>query len=98
MSGAARAACSTGMAAGALRGTATSALAVVTLHRAPRAARPGTTTVGRSGKPGIGRSAVGHDLAQLSLVMPSDAATPDVVFAAVGQVPGSVGTADAGVC
>ena len=98
MSGAARAACRAGMAAGALRGTATSALAVVTLHRAPRVARPGTTTVGRSGHPGTGRQAAGHDLAHLSLVMPSDAATPDVVFAAVGQVPGSAGTSDAGVC
>jgi hypothetical protein len=38
------------------------------------------------------------DRARLSLVMPTDAATHDVVTAAVGQVSGSSGAADAGVC
>jgi hypothetical protein len=36
--------------------------------------------------------------AHVSLVMPASAAMPGIVSAAVGQVSGSSGTADAGVC
>jgi hypothetical protein len=46
-----------------------------------------------------GSSGTGADRsAHLSLVMPTDAATYDVVTAAVGQVSGSSGAAEAGEC
>ncbi|HEX5401696.1 MAG TPA: hypothetical protein VFX16_05260 [Pseudonocardiaceae bacterium] len=55
---------------------------MATLHRAPRAVRPGTT---------VGR------YAHLSLVIPSDAVRHSTA-AALGEVSGQAGAADAGVC
>lgn len=99
MSGAARAACPAGVAAGARRGTRggadvwvlAGATSPTTCHRVPRAAR-------RFGSTTVGRPAAARDSAHVSLVAPSDAAMPRIAFAAVGQVPGWAGAADAGVC
>jgi hypothetical protein len=84
MSGAARAAWPADTVVGTRRETDMPVLTVATLHRAPRAVRPGTTTVGRH--------------AHLSLVIPSDAVMQGIAAAALGEVSGQSGTADAGVC
>jgi hypothetical protein len=95
MSGAVRAACCAGTADGIRCETDFPSLAMAVRHRAPRVVSPGNglmtgqitslmTTVNRS--------------AHVSLVMPIDAAMPDIASAAVGQVSGSPDTADAGVC
>ena len=86
MSGAVRAACAASTAGGTRREAYVPVLAVVIPpSRAPRVACPPAT------QPVVPR-------ARLSLVMPTDAAKHDVVTAAVGQVPGASGTAEAGVC
>jgi hypothetical protein len=84
MSGAARAAWPADIVVGTRRETDVSVLAVGTSHRAPRAVRPPTATDGRH--------------AHLSLVIPSDAVMQGIATAALGEVPGSTGAADAGVC
>lgn len=86
MSGAVRAARAASTVGGTRREAYVPVLAVATPHsRTPRAACPSTTQQ-------VARRA------RLSLVMPTDAAMHGVVTAAVGQVPGSSGTAEAGVC
>jgi hypothetical protein len=84
MSGAVRAAWCAHTVVGTRCETDIPAPAVATPHRAPRAVPTGTTTVPRR--------------AHVSLVMPTSAATSNVASAAVGQVSGSSGAADAGVC
>jgi hypothetical protein len=91
MSGAVRAACCAERVDGIRCETDFPSLAMAVRHRAPRVVSPGNglmtglmTTVNRS--------------AHVSLVMPIDAAMPDIASAAVGQVSGSPDTADAGVC
>ncbi|HEX3786444.1 MAG TPA: hypothetical protein VGL80_10360 [Pseudonocardiaceae bacterium] len=84
MSGAARAAWPADTVVGTRRETDVPVLTVATLHCPPRAERPGTTGVGQ--------------LAHLSLVIPSDAVPQGIAAAALGEVSGQSGTADAGVC
>jgi hypothetical protein len=84
MSGAVRAAWCAHTVVGTWCETDFPALAVATPSRAPRAVPTRMATAVRR--------------AHVSLVMPASAAMPSIVSAAVGQVSGSSGTADAGVC
>lgn len=83
MSGAARVAWPADVAVGPRRDPAVSVLAVATPHAVPRAARPGPT---RDGRP-----------AHVTLVMPAPVVLSSAP-AAAGEVSGSAGAADAGVC
>jgi hypothetical protein len=84
MSGAVRAAWCAHTVVGTRCDTDVPALAVATPHRAPRDVPSRTVTVVQR--------------AHVSLVMPASAAMPSIVSAAVGQVSGSSGADDAGVC
>jgi hypothetical protein len=84
MSGAARVAWPADVAVGPRRDPALSALAVATPHAVPRATRPGTT---RGSRP-----------AHVTLVRPAHVALWSSAPAVAGEVSGSTGAANAGVC
>lgn len=97
MSGAVRAARAAWAAGGPRREAYVPVRAVTTPpSRAPRVASP--PTAGTEVPPAGVRVGAATRRTRLSLVLPTDAAKHGVVTAAVGQVPGSSGTAEAGVC